>query len=110
MKKSISQALRNKYDGPHERVGFLLKDGTLVECRNCAPEPKDTFDVSPEEILQHCDEAIATWHTHPGAGSNLSVGDRETFLLWPNLLHYIVGETDITCYRVDKNMVVKHEA
>lgn len=110
MSNTLLETLRALYSGPTERVGFILDSDTVVECRNVAPEPEDTFDVAPEEILLYCDLAAATWHTHPGGGSNLSVGDRETFLLWPDLLHYIVGENSITCYRIENGNVLKHEA
>lgn len=98
------------FEGDKERVGFVLKDGSIVECENIAPEPEDSFDVAGEEIVKYCDDAVATWHTHPGAKSNLSVGDSNTFLLWPDLLHYIVGVDGVTCYAIKNNSVVRHEA
>lgn len=112
MKKSnsLNSKLLALFEGDKERVGFVLDDGTIIECQNIAPEPEDSFDVSGEEILKYCDRAVATWHTHPGAKSNLSVGDADTFVLWPDLLHYIVGIDGVTAYAVVNNSVVRHEA
>jgi proteasome lid subunit RPN8/RPN11 len=109
MSCSTYETLRSKYDEELEHVGFVLTDGSIVECENISTTPAEAFDVSAEDLDRYCDEAVATWHTHPGAGSNLSVGDLETFLLWNTMLHYIVGKDDITCYRASGRSVIKHE-
>ena len=109
MSASILKALRSKYDEELEHVGFIMSDGSVVECENVSSTPAEAFDVSATDLDRYADEAIATWHTHPKAGSNLSVGDLETFLLWNTMLHYIVGKDDIACYRTSGRNVVKHE-
>jgi proteasome lid subunit RPN8/RPN11 len=79
-----------------ERCGLILKDGTVVELKNVAAEPKTSFEMDAEEALPHIasGEAAMTWHTHPFSDSNLSGEDYSTFLCWPDLVHVIVGMRD----------------
>lgn len=95
-----SSALLDFYDGDHERVGFVLKSGKIVECQNIAEDPANAFKVSAEEIMLHADKAIATWHTHPNADNNLSANDYEMFVNWGDLDHYIVGTDGVRHYQV----------
>lgn len=86
-------------NGP-ERVGFLLKDGKVVEVENIASDPLQAFQVSADDLLKYEGKAAATWHTHPGATRNLSVADYHTFLAWPELEHYIIGSNGVRHYQV----------
>jgi proteasome lid subunit RPN8/RPN11 len=92
-------------DGP-ERVGFFLRDGSVVEIQNIHPESQSGFDVSAEDILRYEDTAVGTWHTHPGAPANLSGFDMLTFLGWPDFFHCIVGSDGVRIFLVRNNKVV----
>ena len=96
-----SEKLLEYYTGSMERVGFILSDGSIVECTNVSPEPESSFIVSAEEIVAYCDRAVATWHTHPDADYNLSANDYEMFMSWPDLDHYIVGNNGVRKYVVE---------
>lgn len=99
MSESVLKKLVEFYqdEGP-ERVGYVSKDGELVELTNVAPEPEVGFDVSGADILIVLDHGVATWHTHPGGSRNLSVGDYETFLTWNRFDHYIIGKDGVRRY------------
>ena len=97
------QQLLEKLEGDLERVGFVLKDGEVVEVTNHSETPEVAFRVSMEDIEKYENDAIATWHTHPGSSKNLSVSDFYTFLSWPHLDHYIVGVNGVQRYYVDEN-------
>jgi len=103
------QRLQALLEGDHERVGAITETGEIVEVPNIAPEPKDTFDVSVEDLRIFDDEATATWHTHPNGSSNLSVNDYEAFLNWPHLKHYVIGEEGVRCFVVRNGKVVEDE-
>jgi hypothetical protein len=45
------QLLLDLNDGPHERVGFILQDGTVVEIPNISDEPEKSFDVRGEDTV-----------------------------------------------------------
>lgn len=90
----------------NERVGFILKTGEIVEVDNVCDEPEDGFDVRGEDLLRYLPIATASWHTHPGTSSNLSVNDYETFLNHPNLDHFIIGDDGITKYVVRDGVVI----
>lgn len=98
--------LLDYYEGDNERVGFILKSGEIVEVENVAEDPTCGFDVRPEDLIKYEDEAVATWHTHPGKDANLSLEDMEAFVSWPDWIHYIVGERDVRAYVVKNGMVV----
>lgn len=92
--------LASRLAGENERVGFILHDDTIVEVENVCQEPKGGFEVSGADILKHLSIAKATWHTHPGGTANLSVGDYESFLAFPDWDHFIVGTDGTRCFRV----------
>ena len=48
---------------PAEACGFVLSDGSVVECTNTATEP-DTFVISAAETALYLDDAVASWHSH----------------------------------------------
>jgi proteasome lid subunit RPN8/RPN11 len=81
-------------------VGFILHDGKIVEVPNACDAPDEGFEVTEEALEKYLDQAQATWHTHPGASANLSVGDYHSFLNFPELKHYIVGEDGVMCFVV----------
>lgn len=94
------------YEGPHERCGFILKTGEIVEVVNICQEPELGFDMRGEDIIKYAPIASATWHTHPDDDSNLSAGDFHTFLNWPELEHYIVGNDGVTKFIVEDGDVL----
>lgn len=77
-----------------ERCGLVMKDGSIVEIRNIADDPKLGFRMDPAQLLEHIDNATGTWHTHPDADANLSGEDWNGFLAWPKLEHSIIGLQD----------------
>lgn len=100
-------ALREFYadEGP-ERVGLILRDGTIVELENVATNPEEAFDVRPEDLIRYEDEMVATWHTHPGASPNLSLDDHMAINNWPMLEHYIIGQGSTRRYTVRNGSIV----
>ena len=48
---------------PKETCGFILIDGTVVECQNTSAEP-DTFVISAQDTADYLDDAKACWHSH----------------------------------------------
>jgi proteasome lid subunit RPN8/RPN11 len=105
------QELLDKLTGAKERVGFILRSGEIVECKNICPDPENGFEISGKDILAYDnDDTVASWHTHPDKDANLSVEDHKTFLLWPHLVHYIVGTDGVRGYAVKSGKVVAHEA
>lgn len=91
-------------DGP-ERVGFILKDGNLVEVENIASDPVQGFKVKGEDLLKCVSDAKATWHTHPGETFNLSVSDYIAFKSYPKLTHFIIGSNGVREYYVENGEV-----
>lgn len=94
--------------GDHERVGFILSSGEVVECVNICSDPAEGFDVGDADLDRYIDDAVATWHTHPGGTRLLSVGDYETFRGLSDLLHFIVAPDGVAAYRVDRDAVLNH--
>lgn len=90
--------------GP-ERGGVILDDGTVVELANHATDD-NSYHPLAADLLPHVDRMTGTWHTHPGETANLSVGDAETFVMWPELTHYIVGTDGVRAYRVKNGGVI----
>lgn len=102
----IIKTLLKKYNEEVERVGFILPNGKVVEVENTSASPATSFDVSGESIMKYEGTAIGSWHTHPKDNSNLSVGDMETFLNWPDWDHYIIGNDGVTKYVVEDGEVL----
>lgn len=88
------------YEGAFERCGFILKTGEIVEVPNICAEPEQGFDMRGEDLIKYPAISSATWHTHPDEDSNLSAGDYVTFLNWPELDHYIIGNDGVTKFQV----------
>lgn len=91
-----------------ERVGFVARDGSIIEVVNISPDPYKSFIVRGEDIMKYAfdENIIATWHTHPQKDANLTVQDNEMFLNHPQLRHYIIGTDGVRCYRAKNRMVV----
>lgn len=99
-----------KPDDEHERVGFVLQSGEIVEVENICHDPRGGFEVRGEDLMKYMGEAIATWHTHPGQDCNLSPNDWYGFKNYPNLRHYIIGTDGVAEYYVnDAGMVLRAE-
>ena len=107
LKSSVEILLQERYEGDQERGGFVLDDYTLHELTNLSETPTEgaILDIQDGD-LHLLPRVIATWHTHPGATSNLSVGDAETFCQWPQQFHAIVGENGIRWYGVKNGAVI----
>ncbi|WP_419902137.1 hypothetical protein [Kiloniella sp.] len=93
-------------DTGKERVGAILKDGSVYEFENVHPEPYEAFDVAPEELIRLDDEMKATFHTHPKFTSNLSAEDYQAFTNWPDLIHIIIGNDGPSAYIVENGKVL----
>lgn len=93
----------------NERVGFILTDGEVVEVQNICPEPDQGFEVRGEDLVLYEDRIAATWHTHPGQDSNLSVNDHQGFIENPGFVHFIVGEDGVSEYYVEKGIVKRRD-
>lgn len=90
-----------------ERGGFVLVNGLIIELTNIAEDKRTTFQASSEEVLEHCNKAIAAvWHTHPDGSANLTSEDWETFLAWPDIEHIIIAKDEIRFYGVKGRGVV----
>ncbi len=108
MPQAANDLLREFYAAEgNERVGFVLDDGSVVEVENEAPEPATSFDICTEDLITFGDRAGATFHTHPGSSSNLSVEDHIAFTSWPDLIHNIVGSDGLSSYKIDGGKVVR---
>jgi len=84
----------------------VLPGDEIVEVENVCPDPKNGFDIAGADLIRYGTAAIATWHTHPESGANLSVGDHESFLNYPDLAHYIIGNDGIRRYTVADGRVM----
>lgn len=94
-----------------ELGGFVLESGLVVHRPNSSPDPLGSFCLAPDDLIKYEEFAVATWHTHPGGGSNLSGDDYIAFKNWPIFQHYIVGKDGIRCYYVDErgNVIEKSD-
>jgi proteasome lid subunit RPN8/RPN11 len=90
-----------------EQVGFVLTSGEVVEVKNVCKDPTNGFVVSGEDLLRYSDDVVATWHTHPGATSNLSMSDYESFKNWPQWRHFIAGSDGVAEYYVEDGELLR---
>jgi hypothetical protein len=88
-----------------ERGGVVLDDGTIVELTNHSPDD-DGYAPDAADLLPYVDRLSGTWHTHPTTTANPSVEDAETFAMWPELTHYIVGTDGVRAYRIKHGAVI----
>jgi proteasome lid subunit RPN8/RPN11 len=94
-------------EGDKERVGIILQSGEIVELENICSDPENAFELKSRDLLRLEDEAVATWHTHPNASSNLSVDDYQAFRNWPRLKHYVIGVDGVRCFVVQGGALVE---
>lgn len=91
-----------------ERCGVILRTGEIVELPNLCPDPTQGFEMDHASVQEL--DCVATWHTHPTTGGNLSIPDYHLYLQHPELWHYIVGAPDdIRCYYVEDGVVLQHD-
>lgn len=88
--------------GP-ELVGFVSAKGKVSPVTNVSPDPDEGFMVSAADIEFYTEvtPSKATWHTHPGETSNLSGEDYKTFMVWDDMIHFIIGKDGVTAYYFD---------
>jgi proteasome lid subunit RPN8/RPN11 len=104
--KRLNNALRKMLTPGPERGGLILPVARLVELQNGATDEDSFTPRLTAADAPNLTKAIGTWHTHPGASSNLSAGDAQTFRQWPDCLHAVVGEDGVSWYRVENGSVV----
>lgn len=104
MPQSLSKFLTPEDN--QERCGLILGNGRAIEVKNIAPEPANSFEIAPEQMIKPGRRVTGTWHTHPGGKANLSHEDYAGFLNWPNLTHYIIGVDGVRGYKVQDGLVV----
>lgn len=72
-----------------------------VECKNICEDPNNGYEMSYEDMDKLDDSnTLGTFHTHPGKSANLSFEDYESFMSYPGLVHYIIGEEGVRSYKV----------
>lgn len=98
-------ALHNP-NGP-ERCGVILTDGSILELDNIHPDPNNGFAMDP--TLLDTTGVVASWHTHPTTGPNLSIADFKAFKSYPHLLHYVVAETEIWCFGISGDILLAYD-
>lgn len=100
MSSDIKSKLLELLDGDNERVGFILDDDSIIEIENICSDPTDGFEIHTDDLMKYEGHIKASWHTHPGASSNPSMGDLQSFLNYPDWVHYIIGEDGVIAYEV----------
>lgn len=100
------QWLKDKVNDSVERLGFILKDGSHVECKNVAENPRDGGLVSSEDLMEYYPRVVASWHTHVGS-CNLSGTDFLLFQSYPDWDHYIAGDDGIMKYNMEDGDLVQ---
>lgn len=102
----MREKLLTLFEGSKERVGFVLKNGCIIELENICSDPENGFEIKGEDLLRHYESVASTWHTHPGETSNLSTGDMQSFLSYPEWTHYIIGTDGVSTYKVQEGKVI----
>lgn len=104
----LEQALRQQYNAPGpEACGVILKGGEVVLCENLHPDPENFFALEISKITQP--DVVATWHTHPKSGPNLSIADYRAFSAFPRLRHFIVSYKETWCFYVKNGILIRDE-
>lgn len=102
------QSLLNLVNPEGDEVcGVILKDGTVEVRQNLHHDPRDNFamDCSDFDDLN----IVATFHTHPRSSPNLTVADYRAFRSFPRLRHYIASQTEIWCYRMEADILLRDD-
>jgi len=107
------EKLKQKYsDTGHERLGFILSEGEVVELDNAHDVPQHGAKYSSSDLFRYMfsgDFTVkATWHTHPSETKNLSGDDYVAFKNYPDIDHYVIGNDGVRRYYVEEG-VLKHE-
>lgn len=103
----LEQLHRICNESEDEKGGYITKDLVIHEVDNIHPKKNNNFMFSCEDLEKlDRDDVIATFHTHPQKNSNLSKEDYDAFVNWEKLLHFIVGQDKITCYKVSEKGTV----
>ncbi len=68
---------------PFEVCGFIMRDGSIIEIRNVAENPYETFTMDSRQIKRKVDvtKIAAMWHTHPGGDVRPSKADLKAIRL-----------------------------
>lgn len=83
--------------------GYITNKNEVIQCENVHPNKYNNFMFSCEDLDKLENESvIATFHTHPKKSANLSKEDYNAFLNWEKLLHFIIGQDKINCYKVSE--------
>jgi proteasome lid subunit RPN8/RPN11 len=89
---------------PFEVCGFVMRDGSIIEIRNVAENPYDTFTMDLRQIRPRVDvrKIAAIWHTHPGGDIRPSGADPEAIRRceWGYL---IVTADEVALYEAQQN-------
>ncbi len=89
---------------PFEVCGFVMSDGSIIEIRNVAKNPYDTFSMDLRQIRRrvNLNRVAAIWHTHPGGDIRPSEADLEAIRLceWGYL---IVTADEVALYEAQEN-------
>lgn len=104
LNKNVIEKLKRLQKSSNEEIGgYITEDDKVIECENVHPEKDNNFMFSCEDLEKlECESTIATFHTHVNKSGNLSKEDYNAFLNWEKLLHFIVGEDKINCYKVSE--------
>lgn len=92
-------------NGP-ERGGIITKTGP-IECINVCENPEEGFELNLD-MQARLDEpdVLGTFHTHPGKGSNLSFEDYQSFMNYPRVKHYIIGNDGVSKFAIRDGLLI----
>lgn len=104
LNKEVIEKLKKIQKSSIEEVGgYITNDDKVIKCENIHQDKSNNFMFSCEDLDKLENEStIATFHTHINKSANLSKEDYNAFLNWEKLLHFIVGEDKINCYKVSE--------
>lgn len=91
----------------NERCGIILATGEIIETLNTHPDPYNNFIILEENLL--IPGVVATFHTHPRTGPNLSVNDYFAFMAFPKLQHFVIAKDDIWCFHTINGILCRYE-
>ena len=68
---------------PLEACGFVMRDGSIIEIRNVASDPLNTFTMDLRQISREVNvrRIGAIWHSHPNGDIRPSKADLEAIRL-----------------------------
>jgi len=105
----LDELLKKYSDEGHERIGFVLSDGHVVELSNSHDDPEFGAKFSSSDLYRYMFSGEfnvqATWHTHPSLSKNLTGDDYIAFRNYPELDHYIIGKDGVQKYVVEDGVV-----